>query len=282
MRRAAGAAAAATAAATSSETGAPPLAQPMAEDDHVSAAASPRHMPNASRAAGAAPTPAPPWNAVAEMVRKLVVERKAPEQGANLRVALDEISISIFKEGREAAGSGEGSGAARDGLPSSAPPTTPSSSPLSSDAPPASDHGAPPHELVDHPASSRPISAGVLCFDEVQMMDIADASIVSGVLSRLFDAGWVLVATCNRTPHEFAESMMHREHPQVTSSAYTVERLWMKTHRERPTEHTHELPTSWSTSQHTSCTHARNTLSQSSLPSSCPPLCSGSLHRSGP
>ena len=47
------------------------------------------------------------------------------------------------------------------------------------------------------------------------MMDIADATIVSGVLSRLFAAGWVLVATCNRTPKEFAQSTMHKEHPQA-------------------------------------------------------------------
>ena len=47
------------------------------------------------------------------------------------------------------------------------------------------------------------------------MMDIADATIVTGVLDRLFDAGWILVATCNRTPDEFAKSMLHREHPQA-------------------------------------------------------------------
>ena len=47
------------------------------------------------------------------------------------------------------------------------------------------------------------------------MMDIADATIVAGVLNRLFDAGWVLVATCNRTPEEFASSVLHREHPQA-------------------------------------------------------------------
>ena len=47
------------------------------------------------------------------------------------------------------------------------------------------------------------------------MMDIADATIVAGVLDRLFDAGWVLVATCNRTPKEFAQSTMHKEHPQA-------------------------------------------------------------------
>lgn len=47
------------------------------------------------------------------------------------------------------------------------------------------------------------------------MMDIADATIVSGVLDRLFDAGWVLVATCNRTPQEFAASELHQRHPQA-------------------------------------------------------------------
>ena len=32
----------------------------------------------------------------------------------------------------------------------------------------------------------------MLCFDEVQVMDVADAAILSSVLSRLFDAGWVI------------------------------------------------------------------------------------------
>ena len=44
------------------------------------------------------------------------------------------------------------------------------------------------------------MSSGVLCFDEVQMMDVADATIVNGVLRRLLGAGWVLVCTCNRAP----------------------------------------------------------------------------------
>ena len=63
--------------------------------------------------------------------------------------------------------------------------------------------------------SGNPVSSGVLCFDEVQFMDIADATVVTGVLDRLFSAGWVLVATCTRTPSEFAESVLHREHPQA-------------------------------------------------------------------
>jgi predicted ATPase len=44
------------------------------------------------------------------------------------------------------------------------------------------------------------------------------------VLSRLFDAGWVLVATCNRTPEEFARSTMHREHPQACFTTGLLER----------------------------------------------------------
>jgi len=58
------------------------------------------------------------------------------------------------------------------------------------------------------------VSVGVLCYDEVQMMDIADATVLRGVLKALVGAGWVLVATCNRTPAEFAASTMQREHPQ--------------------------------------------------------------------
>ena len=43
----------------------------------------------------------------------------------------------------------------------------------------------------------------------------ADATIVTGVLERLHDAGWILVATCNRTPQEFEQSFLHTEHPQA-------------------------------------------------------------------
>eukprot|EP00967_Tisochrysis_lutea_P081086 scaffold111698_cov33-Tisochrysis_lutea.AAC.3 len=63
-----------------------------------------------------------------------------------------------------------------------------------------------------------PVSVGVLCYDEIAMMDIADATIVRGVLTALINAGWVLVATCNRTPKDFSASSMHREHPQARFS----------------------------------------------------------------
>lgn len=65
------------------------------------------------------------------------------------------------------------------------------------------------------------------------MMDIADATIVSGVLSRLFAAGWVLVATCNRTPDEFGRSILHREHPQARFTQHVAERC-RTVHLEQP------------------------------------------------
>ena len=52
-----------------------------------------------------------------------------------------------------------------------------------------------------------------------QVMDVADAAILTGVLERLFDAGWVLVATCNRVPADFESSHTHREHPQARFAA---------------------------------------------------------------
>lgn len=66
--------------------------------------------------------------------------------------------------------------------------------------------------------TGRPVSVGVLCYDEVQMMDVADATVLRGVLGALLDAGWLLVATCNRTPDQFAASVMHRQHPQARFS----------------------------------------------------------------
>ena len=55
-------------------------------------------------------------------------------------------------------------------------------------------------------------------------MDVADAAIFTGVLERLFEAGWVLVATCNRLPADFAASHTHREHPQARFAAQIRQR----------------------------------------------------------
>ena len=143
---------------------------------------------------------------MAEMVRKLVLDdQDAPEQGMDLKGALDDISASILdsKAIRRQAEATAEAAAATAGAEAEA--------------------GRATLEQVDDPVTGRPISAGVLCFDEVQMMDIADATIVSGVLDRLFDAGWVLVATCNRTPEEFANSLLHRAHPQARFTARVLE-----------------------------------------------------------
>jgi len=59
------------------------------------------------------------------------------------------------------------------------------------------------------------LSPGLLCFDELQMMDVADATVMTGVLRRLTDAGWVIVATCNREIAELAASTQHQRHPQA-------------------------------------------------------------------
>ena len=128
-----------------------------------------------------------PWHAITAMVRRLISERDADaDDGKTLSAALDSISHGILVSDEMT------------------PRTTP-----------ADDAALSEPSVVDHPTSGQPISAGVLCFDEVQMMDIADATIVAGVLDRLFSAGWVLVATCNRTPEEFASSTLHKEHPQA-------------------------------------------------------------------
>ena len=174
--------------------------------------------------------PTRPWDAVAEMVRRLVADAKAPERDESFHAALDDISANILRvqpereqPAHELAGEKAQTayGAREAATCAAAPSTIPSAHPsdvelsaaeLSAAEPPAA-------ELpVDDP-SGRPVSAGVLCFDEVQRMDVADASIVAGVLSRLFDAGWVLVATCNRTPSEFAASELHQQHPQARFTA---------------------------------------------------------------
>ncbi|XVF89300.1 hypothetical protein PTKIN_Ptkin19aG0119200 [Pterospermum kingtungense] len=63
--------------------------------------------------------------------------------------------------------------------------------------------------LVDRQAGEK--GASILCFDEIQTVDVFAIVALSGILNRLLSTGTVLVATSNRAPKDLNQDGMQRE-----------------------------------------------------------------------
>ena len=144
-----------------------------------------------------------------QLVRRFVRDKRdeRAESQRRLGEALDSISSDILS-GDIAPGE-----AATKVMAPRQPSSTSSSSTL--DATTAEEQLSQPSQSLLLDEHGRPVSFGLLAFDEMQLMDVADATVVTGVLSRLAEAGWVLVATSNRSPEALADTIVHRQHPQA-------------------------------------------------------------------
>uniref|UniRef100_A0A804M7I3 AAA+ ATPase domain-containing protein n=1 Tax=Zea mays TaxID=4577 RepID=A0A804M7I3_MAIZE len=63
--------------------------------------------------------------------------------------------------------------------------------------------------LVDRQANKT--GASILCFDEIQTIDVFAVVALSGILSRLLSTGTVLVATSNKAPEDLNQDGMQRD-----------------------------------------------------------------------
>lgn len=71
--------------------------------------------------------------------------------------------------------------------------------------------GAGQDQLIAQAAKQIADRAQLLCFDEVQVTDIADAMILGRLFERLFDEDIVIVATSNRPPDELYRNGINRQ-----------------------------------------------------------------------